>query len=610
MSTVEQKIDEILGKTTRTAEVYGEILTLLNQLSGSGIVEDALHKNDPDAHQALFDAIKHVLMSKADVAETQEAFASMATWEEVREALAQKVNISDVAGMLSNEDLEALLSQKADAESTETALAKKADTTALEEGLAKKADAEATEQSLSTKAETEALEEGLAKKADAEAMEAALAKKADAEAMATALGQKADRSEMDTKADAEGTHEALAALRSSVETKADAEDVETALAEKATAEDLTTHASKAASANEAGHAKVVNSFTSTSTTDAAAAAAVKSAYDLAALKQSALGYTPVQQGTGIGQSTNAIKIGWSANGAGARLSVDATDMGYLVTSSLGQGKANHSENADYAASAGSASTAWSPNGVLIGCQNATVAMTNGPTGQGSFTIISSEGILLGQSDRRWAQLYAVTSAISTSDAREKSLMHGDGSIPDAVVRAWGKVSFVEYQMLDAIAAKGESARVHTGMLAQQIKDAFESEGLDPFERGLLCHDAWDAQEEITETYTVEVSPAKVEMREVEITPAVLDDAGNIITPAVTLLQPVEVTPAVTEERTRIIQPARKAGDRYALRYEEALCLEAAYQRRRADAAEIRIQEAETALADVLKRLEKLEEAHG
>lgn len=42
-------------------------------------------------------------------------------------------------------------------------------------------------------------------------------------------------------------------------------------------------------------------------------------------KQNALGYTPVQQSTGVGQLGNLIKIGWS--GTQLKATVDATDMG-------------------------------------------------------------------------------------------------------------------------------------------------------------------------------------------------------------------------------------------------------------------------------------------
>ncbi len=49
-----------------------------------------------------------------------------------------------------------------------------------------------------------------------------------------------------------------------------------------------------------------------------------------ATKQTTLTYTPVQQGTGVGQTANVVKIGWSA-GSRLKATVDATDLGNLVT---------------------------------------------------------------------------------------------------------------------------------------------------------------------------------------------------------------------------------------------------------------------------------------
>lgn len=43
-------------------------------------------------------------------------------------------------------------------------------------------------------------------------------------------------------------------------------------------------------------------------------------------KQAALGFAPVQQGTGVGQESNAVKIGWSALGK-LKATVDVTDLG-------------------------------------------------------------------------------------------------------------------------------------------------------------------------------------------------------------------------------------------------------------------------------------------
>jgi hypothetical protein len=54
-----------------------------------------------------------------------------------------------------------------------------------------------------------------------------------------------------------------------------------------------------------------------------------------ATKQGALGYNPVQQGTGVGQLGNVVKIGWSPGGLA--YTIDVTNEGYFVTTSNPQG---------------------------------------------------------------------------------------------------------------------------------------------------------------------------------------------------------------------------------------------------------------------------------
>jgi hypothetical protein len=55
-------------------------------------------------------------------------------------------------------------------------------------------------------------------------------------------------------------------------------------------------------------------------------------------KQAALGFTPVREGSGIGQSANTIFIGWGSGAGGSgtgglKATVDSLDLGYLPTSS-------------------------------------------------------------------------------------------------------------------------------------------------------------------------------------------------------------------------------------------------------------------------------------
>ena len=162
-----------------------------------------------------------------------------------------------------------------------------------------------------------------------------------------------------------------------------------------------------------------------------------------------------------------------------------------------------------------------------------------------FQPISDNDIKLGDGNNRWSQVYAGTATINTSDERVKDNIT---EIPNEVLNAWGEVGWVQFQYKDALQEKGNNARIHCGAIAQRIKSVFESHNLDPFRYGLLCHDSWDAEA----THR--------------------DEDGNVL------------------------EEAKPAGDLYSLRYEEALCMEAAYQRRRADRLEARIEALENALS--------------
>lgn len=168
---------------------------------------------------------------------------------------------------------------------------------------------------------------------------------------------------------------------------------------------------------------------------------------------------------------------------------------------------------------------------------------------------------LGISTNRWTQVFAASGTINTSDAREKEQIQ---PYPDAVLDAWGDVELRQYIFSAAYESKGDAARIHAGVIAQQIMAAFAAHGLDATRYGLLCHDAWPAQEEVSHVEMVTVSEGE-------------QDADGAY-----------VTLPVYEERTVVDIPFSPAGDRWGVRYEEALCLEAAYQRRRADRIEARV----------------------
>jgi len=98
---------------------------------------------------------------------------------------------------------------------------------------------------------------------------------------------------------------------------------------------------------------------------------------------------------------------------------------------------------------------------------------------------------LGSGGYRWSQVYAGTSTINTSDEREKQQV---ATIREKVLDAWGDVEWCEYRWNDAVDKKGDGARIHFGLIAQRVKEAFEKHGLDPFAYGLLCYDQWEDSE--------------------------------------------------------------------------------------------------------------------
>lgn len=160
---------------------------------------------------------------------------------------------------------------------------------------------------------------------------------------------------------------------------------------------------------------------------------------------------------------------------------------------------------------------------------------------GNFIPGSDNTLSLGTGGMRFSVVYAGSGSINTSDERAKQQI---GDMPDAWLDAWGDVEWVRYKFNDAVQAKGDEARWHFGLIAQQVRDAFSAHGLDARTLGLLCHDEWAA---------IPAIPAVEEER---------DEAGEILTPA---------SPA---------QPGHEAGERWGLRYDECQAIEAAYQRRR------------------------------
>ena len=96
---------------------------------------------------------------------------------------------------------------------------------------------------------------------------------------------------------------------------------------------------------------------------------------------------------------------------------------------------------------------------------------------------------LGSALRRWSVVYAGTGAINTSDASEKQQVRELSDAERAVaIRLKSLVRAFKFN--DAVERKGDGARIHIGVIAQDVQAAFEAEGLSPFSYSLLCYDEW------------------------------------------------------------------------------------------------------------------------
>lgn len=104
--------------------------------------------------------------------------------------------------------------------------------------------------------------------------------------------------------------------------------------------------------------------------------------------------------------------------------------------------------------------------------------------------VSDNSITSGASGARWSAVWSATGTIQTSDERQKQQI---SDIPDEWLDAWGDVKWSRFKLNDAVAQKGDAARWHIGLIAQQVIGAFAARGLDALALGIVCHDSWPDQ---------------------------------------------------------------------------------------------------------------------
>jgi hypothetical protein len=112
---------------------------------------------------------------------------------------------------------------------------------------------------------------------------------------------------------------------------------------------------------------------------------------------------------------------------------------------------------------------------------------NGSSSPPTLAPTTDNAYSCGYSSFRWSVVYAATGTINTSDRNQKQ----DEDVLSAAELAVAKriKSLIKkFRFKDAVQIKGDDARIHVGVIAQDVRDAFIAEGLDANKYGIFCSD--------------------------------------------------------------------------------------------------------------------------
>jgi len=159
--------------------------------------------------------------------------------------------------------------------------------------------------------------------------------------------------------------------------------------------------------------------------------------------------------------------------------------------------------------------------------------------------LSDNTVDLGATSWRWNDAYITNGVTAGSDRTQKQDILEITTAEYNVAKAC-KGLLRSFRWIDAVEKKGDDARIHFGIMAQDLQDAFTAEGLDAGHYGMFMSNTW------WETQT--------EVEAVEAVDEVVDEDGNVTTEAVEAVdaytrtdtfQTLAEAPAGATERTRL-----------------------------------------------------------
>ena len=136
----------------------------------------------------------------------------------------------------------------------------------------------------------------------------------------------------------------------------------------------------------------------------------------------------------------------------------------------------------------------------------------------------------GSASLRWDDIYATNTTIQSSDRELKQDIEELTEAETRVAQAC-KGLLRKYRWKSSVEEKAEEARIHFGIIAQDLEAAFAAEGLDAGRYGMFVKNTWWTADRVI--------PAVEAMEAVE---AVYDEEGNEVSPAV---EAVEAQPEKT-----------------------------------------------------------------
>ncbi len=107
----------------------------------------------------------------------------------------------------------------------------------------------------------------------------------------------------------------------------------------------------------------------------------------------------------------------------------------------------------------------------------------------SYFVATDDAVDLGTSSYRFDDIYATNGSIITSDRNEKQDIE---ELNDAELRVAQKAKTLlrKYRWKSSVEEKGDDARIHFGIIAQDLEQAFTDEGLDAGRYGMFIKSTW------------------------------------------------------------------------------------------------------------------------